>query len=314
MHKHIYSFNYPHNENDLCKFESRHLFHQEEKDKMLFSDIKIEPSSSAFIKKRIDVLLANPDYDKLIESIKEEKIRIEGFKLEYLQLEHDPTEYKDRLNKLRDIGHCIEGEPDYYNPTKLYALCWHEGLWYFGSLIKDDFDWHKHKQKPRSFSNSISMTIAKTLVNVASQGNKDKKLIDACCGVGTVVLEACFAGYDIEGCDINWKTCWHSRENLEHFGYSAEIHRSDIKDLDKIYDAGIIDLPYNLYAYSDDDITANIIESTAKITQRVVIVSTTDIESFIKNAGLKIVDTCSIKKIGKTDFTREIWVCEKSGS
>ena len=314
MHKsnYIYSFNYDHNESDLCKLESRHLFNDEEKNKLLFSNIKVEPSSSAFIKKRLDIILSSDDYSTLISDIKKENISFEGFKAEYLVLDGDTTEYPERLKKLKDIGYSIEGDPDYYNPTITYGLCYYEGVWYFGILIKNSFAWHKHKKKPRSYCNSISTTVAKVLVNVASQADKEKRLIDVCCGVGTVMLESCFAGYKIEGCDINEKICEDARVNLAHFNFSANVYHSDIKDITKKYDSAIIDLPYNLFSSTSDDNTSHIIESTAEISDRLVIVSIADIANLISEAGLKVSDYTSVKKIGKVKFARKIWVCEKN--
>ena len=314
MHQnnYIYSFNYDNAESDLCKLESKHIFNKEEKNKLLFSDIKAEPSSSAFIKKRLDITLSSDDYSTLINEIKKEGICIEGFKVEYLVLDGDTTEYAERLKKLRDIGYSIEGDSDYYNPTITYALSHHKGIWYFGILIKNSFVWHKHKEKPHSFSNSISINIAKALVNIAAQTDKKATLLDACCGAGTIMLEACFSGNNIEGCDINWKMCKHARENLSHFNYTANIYRSDIKDLSKSYEAAIIDLPYNLYSSANDTQILHIIKSTAEITNRLVIVSTSDITNFISKAGLRLSDYCDVSKRGKAIFTRKIWVCEKN--
>ena len=312
IYKYIYSFNYENNEKELCKLESRYIFNNEEKDKLLFSDKIVEPSSSAFIKRRIEIITFSKDYSVLINSIKKENIHIEGFKVEYLVFEGDTTEYTDRLKRLRDIGYSIEGIHDYYNPTITYALCYYKGTWYFGVLIKNNLDWHKHKQKPYSFSNSISVNIAKALVNIAAKGNKNKKLLDACCGVGTILLEACFAGNDIEGCDINPKICISARENLSYFSYSTDIYNSDIKDISKRYDAAIVDLPYNLFTSATDSDILHIIKSTSEISDRLVIVSTLDIGNIIRNIGFGISDYCSVSKRGKTNFTRKIWVCEKN--
>ena len=151
-------------------------------------------------------------------------------------------------------------------------------------------------------------------MSIASNGNKTNQLLDACCGVGTVMLEACFSGFNIEGCDINLKAINHTRENLAHYNYTANVYHSDIKDLDKKYDAVIIDLPYNLYSYSNDTITLNIIESATKLASRIVIVSISDIETLIKKSGLKISDFGSVEKRGKLKFTRNIWVCEKESN
>ena len=137
----LYTFNYDSIQNELVKMESRYVFGEEEKDKILFSNIKIEPSSSAFIKRRLDIILSNEDYQVLISDIQKENIRVEGFKVEYFVLNGDKTTYADRLDKLRDIGYGIEGIPDYYNPTITYALCKFHGVWYFGELTKNDFAW-----------------------------------------------------------------------------------------------------------------------------------------------------------------------------
>ena len=311
--KYIYSFSYDNPESELCKLESKYIFNKEEKNKLLFSDIKVEPSSSAFIKNRLDIISFSEDYATLINEIKKESICIEGFKVEYLVFDGDTTEYSERLKKLKDIGWSIEGIPDYYNPTKTYALCYCEGVWYFGVLIKDNFDWYKHKQKPCSYSNSISISIAKALVNIATKANKEIKLLDACCGFGTILLEACFAGNNIEGCDINEKICNNARENLSHFNYTANIYHSDIKDIRKRYDAAIIDLPYNLFSSATDNDILHIIESTAEIADQLIIVSTSDITNLIINIGFRISDYCSVSKSGKRNFTRKIWVCEKNG-
>lgn len=312
LNKHIYTFSYDNTESDLCKLESSYIFNKEEKNKLLFSDIKIAPSSSAFIKNRLDITSFSEDYATLIHKIKKESICIEGFKVEYLVFDGDTTEYAERLEKLRDIGYSIDGIPDYYSPIITYALCYYEGIWYFGVLIKDHFDWHKHKQKPCSYSNSISVHIAKSLVNIATKANKEKKLLDACCGVGTIMLEACFSGNNIEGCDINEKISKDAQENLSHFNYKATIYHSDIKDISKRYDAAIIDLPYNLLSCATDSDILHIIKSTGEITDRLVIVSIADISNLISQAGFSISDYCSVSKSGKRTFARKIWVCEKN--
>lgn len=314
INKHIYSFSYENTESELCKLESRYIFNKEEKNRLLFSDLIVEPSDSAFIKSRLDIISFSKDYARLINKIKKENICIEGFKVEYLVFDSDTTEYRERLKKLKDIGWSIEGIPDYYNPIKTYALCYYEGVWCFGILIKDNFAWHLHKQKPCSYSNSISISIAKAIVNIAAEANKEKKLLDACCGVGTIMLEACFSGNNIEGCDINEKIAKNARENLSHFNYTANVYHCDIKDISKKYDAAIIDLPYNLFSNATDTDIMHIIEATAEITDRLVIVSTSDITNLIFNAGLRISDYCTVSKSGKRNFTRKIWVCERNVS
>lgn len=311
IHHYIYSFIYDNFERELSKLESKYIFHEEDVEKVLFSDIKIEPSSSAFIKNRIDVLSFSKNYDALIDDIKSLSIAAEGFKVEYLVFDGDTTGYSKRLKKLKDIGYSIEGIPDYHNPTISYSLCFYNDTWYFGILNKNKFGWQKHLHKPCSYSNSININVAKALVNIAAEGDKEKRLLDACCGVGTVMLEACFAGFNIEGCDNNPKICSDARHNISHFNYSAEVYYSDIKNISTRYDAAIIDLPYNIFSNATDNDLLHIIKSSTEIADRLVIVSISDIEEIIKTTGYRITDCCSVGKRGKKTFERKIWVCKK---
>lgn len=308
--KYVYSFNYDYHNESLCKLESRQLFKEEVEEKILFSNLKIDPSISAFIKCRFEILLDSENYSDLIDKIKNLNICNEGFKAEYLILNGDESDYDTRRAKLKDIGYSITGEPDFENPTIIYSICKHKNSWYFGVLFKHDFTWREHKKKPYSFSNSIGMDIGKTLVSIATEGNKNRKLLDACCGVGTILLEACIAGIQIEGCDIDSKRIDFTNKNLIHYGYKAKTNCCDIKDLNKTFDAAIIDLPYNLYSYSDDSITTKIIDSVSKLAKRIVIVSTSDISSKILDSGLKTTDSCIVEKRGKSKFYRKVWVCE----
>ncbi|WP_282038599.1 TRM11 family SAM-dependent methyltransferase [Saccharicrinis aurantiacus] len=311
INQYIYTFSYDNTEAELCKLESKYTFKKEEENRQLFSDIRAEPSESAYIKKRFDVITSSDDYSTLVTLVKKQNIHVDDFKVEYIVLDGDTTEYTDRLKKLKDIGFSIEGDPDYYKPKITYGLCTYKGIWYFGIINKDDFAWHKHNKKPRSFSNSINVSIAKALVSIAAENNKNTSLIDACCGVGTIMLEACFSGYHIEGCDINWKATRDARINLAHFNYTTEVFRSDIKDIDKRYDAAILDLPYNLYSKATDEEVLHIIKSSAEISDRLVIVSTSDITDFIAETKFKIIDQCNVGKPGKGSFARKVWVCEK---
>ena len=155
------------------------------------------------------------------------------------------------------------------------------------------------------------MDIAKSLLCIATKGDTSKHLLDACCGVGTIILEGCISGFNIEGCDINPKSCKHTEKNLNYYNYISKVYCSDIKNITKKYDTAIIDLPYNLYSYSNESITSNIINSTAKLTEKLIIVSISDIQIMINDAGLEVIDYCTVEKRGKSKFSRKIWVCKK---
>jgi len=308
----IYTFNYDYHLEDLCRLEARQLFGTPIEDKLLFAYKEIDPSISAFIKTQLEIHISADSYEHLIVAIKSLDIEQNGFNVEYLILDNNTIERGKRREMQKEIGFCIYGYPEFTSPTITYAFCHYHDKWYFGTLTKHNNEWYKHKVKPHSFSNSIDMDIAKTLVSIAARGDKTKTLIDACCGVGTALLEGHFGGFSIEGCDINERAVDSATKNLAHYGYPTAVYCTDIKDLDRVYDAAIVDLPYNVYSLSDEATTENIISSVAQLAPRAVVVSIADVSATIEASGLQIVDTCTVVKKGKSTFTRKFWVCEKA--
>lgn len=149
-------------------------------------------------------------------------------------------------------------------------------------------------------------------MNLASKGDKKTTILDGCCGVGTIILEASYSGFNIEGNDINPKTHQHALLNIKHFNYNAKVSNLDMCELSKKYDSIILDLPYNLYSFSERETIEKIINKASQLAQRLIIVSTHDIKLAIQQAGFIIKDTCKVDKRGNLNFIRTIWVCEKS--
>lgn len=308
----IYILKYDYHHKELCRLEGRQLFGTEIDGNQVFTHNKVNPSTSPFIKFRLDLSLFSNSFEGLITKLRAENIQIDNFKAEYTVLKGDSTPYEERKLKLKEVGFSITGEPNFQHPKITYTIGQFKEKWFFGVITKHDPSWQIHKHKPHSFSNSLDMHLAKTLVNIASKGNKKQRLLDACCGVGTVVLEACVAGFNIDGCDVNHSAYLHTVANLKHYGYQANIYHKDIGDLTSTYHAIIIDLPYDLYARSTEEIVLHIILSCSRLSNRLVIVSIKNIEPLINEAKLRIVDKCSVEKPGKGKFKRTVWVCEKA--
>jgi len=105
INKYLYSFVYDYTESELAKLESKNIFNAQDQNKLLNTDVRIKPSSSAFIKNRVEIMFNAGGYSLLIQMIEHAHISTEDFKVEYLVLEGDVTEYSVRLEKLKDIGY-----------------------------------------------------------------------------------------------------------------------------------------------------------------------------------------------------------------
>uniref|UniRef100_UPI0038B618DE TRM11 family SAM-dependent methyltransferase n=1 Tax=Siminovitchia acidinfaciens TaxID=2321395 RepID=UPI0038B618DE len=120
------------------------------------------------------------------------------------------------------------------------------GRWIFDEYVKSESVWHRHQQKPHSYSTALNTRVARAVANIAVPEPSGIKAIDPCCGIGTVLVEALSMGIDIVGSDKNPLILDGVRENIAYFGLSGKVTFTDIRDVTSHYDVAIIDLPYNL--------------------------------------------------------------------
>lgn len=310
----LYNLNYSEYEEALCAIEFRALFNEELKEKILFSSIEVDPSVSPFIKNRFEILYETSTFEDLLAFVDEYKNDARDFDIKYLKLlSGDPlAEKRNTLCKI--VGERMKHPRNFKSPETLYSITYYQDKWYFGVLIKNSYEWREHNNRPHTYSNSLNIHLAKVLINLAGMGDLTKSIIDPCCGAGTVVLEGCFAGYNIAGSDISRKTSWNALRNLRHFGYNASIRHQAIEDIEEHYDSSIIDLPYGLYSQTTPEAQAMIIRNAKRISDRIVIVSSEDIRDMIVKEDLKVVDSCKLIKTVNREFARYVWVCESESS
>lgn len=134
--------------------------------------------------------------------------------------------------------------------------------------------------------------------------------MDPCCGVGTVLLEGSFAGYDICGWEINEKVAENARANLLYFNYQANVTTGNIEEIIDRFDVSIIDLPYGNFSHMTKESQIKIIHHAKRISKRVVLVSADDITQELASVALKVIDYCTLNKRKDKHFVRHIWVCE----
>lgn len=310
MPQYMYHINYQDYEADLCALEMRALFSRSIEDKVFLSEQAISTSLSPFIKTRLEVVYAGESFDDIVQWIKKNDFTADGFKVQYVPvIKRDPVE-KDRKAIARAVGLAITGPSEFVHPTIVFGVTAYEGQWFFGPVQFNDIVWKQHIEKPFSYSSSLGINTAKALLNIAAQGDLTCKVIDPCCGVGTVLLEGHVAGYDIIGCDIKDKVADKARDNLNHYGYQGKVLNDDIKDLEASYDASVVDLPYGNFSHSDEANMKHIIHHAKRISKRQVFISSIDLTDIIIEEQLTIVDRGVVYKNKSRRFFRYIWVCE----
>ena len=303
----LYFINYQDNERELCKMEMRCLFNREINEKYFFSDIDINASKSPFIKSKIKIIYSDESLDRMVRKIKEDNLSYDDFKVSYVKSEQGDVQYEDRLEATRKIGFVVNGYPDMHKPRNPLAVTKINGLWIFGEYERNDFKWQKHNDKPYSYSNALGLRMARALVNIAMKDNEEGTLIDPCCGVGTVVIEALDLGIKVKGCEISKQIAYNARENVEFLGYLRDtIVCYDMHKIKDKYDSAIIDIPYGLFSPVTLEEQKSIIHTARNICEKMVIVTFEDMEKFIVEAGFSVIDKCVVPK---GNFKRHILVC-----
>ena len=309
MKQSFYLFNYPPEEYDLCALEFKYLFH-EEYQQCFITNKDIDVNISVFMKAKIDIWGMNQSFCELIRQVASLNKSYQDFKVIYLKNPISHPNYQETLDKCKDISWFIAGSVNMSKPKHTIALTKVNDLWIIGYYHHGVPSWKKYDDKPNTFSNSLDIRLARTLINIAGENDQTKTMIDPCCGMGTVVLEGLALGYSIKGFDISRDISWKARCNLNHFGFDGMlITKDDINKHQGHYDIAIIDIPYNLYTPITYKEQCDIINSARKLCNKLVLVSYEQMDQEIKQAGFEIRNRILRKKTEFVKFGRYIYVC-----
>ena len=310
QNQYIYNVNYQYHEEELCALEIKSLFNFHLEGKVFFSSKQVDPSISPFLKNRLEIIYKTSSFLEITQLIEKDKIASHHFIVKYLELLSDDLSFKKRREICKEVGLRIDGEPSFSSAENTFGISFYKGSWYFGILVANNSIWRDHNMKPYSYSSSIGINIAKALINIAGNGDFSKRLIDPCCGVGTVLLEGLFAGYDIRGWEINSKVAENAIGNLRHFNYLPKVTTGDIQDIQENFDVSIVDIENGIFSETNVENQIKIIKNAKRISKKVVLVSTNNITDQIVREKLKITDYCKVSKCRDSKFIRYIWVCE----
>lgn len=302
----FYVINYSEKEKELCLLEMKSLFDKIPNKKHFFSSRKIDPSRSPFVKLRISVLHITHSLEELVQILTDETMICNDFKFERFKCEGATLDFATWLQSVTALGQVIQGAVDMRNPSIQLGITLIDTQWIFGFYEKNEHPWEKHNHKPYTNSNSLETRTARAIVNIAVGQQGRTRLVDPCCGIGTVVLEALSLAIAVVGYEISWIVTNQAKKNLAYFGYDDCIVQGDINKITETYDVAIIDLPYGLYSGITEKQQKDIINSSRRITKKLVIITSMDMDEDITSAGFTIADSCTV---AKGFFARYIRVC-----
>lgn len=302
----LYIINSPPLEEPLCNLEMKYLFHIENPEKQFFSTKDISPSRSPYIKHRLSVLYRGDSLEDLIRQLQTDRPAYDSFRFAYFSFANTELGYDEWMRCIDELGGWIDGKIDMEHPQTRLGLTKLQGTWILGEYEENDRRWQKHDKKPHTNSHSLKIAVAKALVNIAVGEQVHCRLIDPCCGVGTVVIEAVAMGIDVKGYDFNWPTAEAAKKNMAFLGYQNVITHGDMHKIEGHFDAAIVDIPYGLFTPVTFEEQREIISTAHRIADKVVFVTFEDMEEVIVSTGFTIVDRC---RMIKGNFKRFVSVC-----
>lgn len=307
----IYTFVHHPDEYELCRMEMRAFFGFDTKENYIISNRKIDPNRSPFMQDRLEVLFEGNSFEELQQAMKNFHINQSTYKVMCLnKMDIGNTKkihHPERRKLEKQIGLCIEGEPDLNHPDIVLGLMFVNGNWYFGKHTIAESIWRKHLHKPNSYSTALSTRVARTIVNIAIPEPEGIRAIDPCCGIGTVLIEALSMNINIVGRDISPFVCMGARKNIAHFGYETTVTKGPIAEVTDYYDVAFVDLPYNIYSHVSKEQEFDIIKQARRIAKRVLFVTVDPIDESLDKAGFVIKDRTVARK---STFVRQVLLCE----
>lgn len=305
----IYTYSSHETELELCRMELQALFgldHLTGIGSLLRSRQPLDPDRCPYITLRLDVMIMGSSVADIAAQVSSYELGETTFKVTYIKA-GDPFTYDEQRGLERLVGSRIQGRANMKAPDITFGLMAVEGQWMLGVCNYPLRAWREHKDKPQNYSTGLSVTTARSLMNILVPKPDGVRAVDPCCGMGNVLIEALSMGIVIQGWDINPLAVRGARINLKHFGYPSVVTLGDMNGIEDSFDAAVLDMPYNLCSVLPAEEQLTMLLSLRRLAKRAVIVSTQDAEEQTRKAGFNMLDSC---KVWKGSFVRNIWLCE----
>jgi tRNA G10 N-methylase Trm11 len=173
-------------------------------------------------------------------------------------------------------------------------------VWLGEVLSEATGSWRGHSQKAHLYSSALPTGLARAMVNlVAVPGDR---IIDPCCGSGTILIEAVSIGIKALGCDINPKMAAASVENLRYFSLDSLVLIADARNIKGSFDAVVTDLPYGRNCPADEHLCQEIVQNLRNLAPKAAIVACEDMSDPFLQMGYGVERVIAVPKASLTRY------------
>ncbi len=267
-----------------------------------WSNVAVDISHAAYVNLCVRQIACAGSLEELCAAIACQGLRADGFAVRVVRQASNVSETTPRLCK--QVADAIVGSPNLDAPRVEFCLLIRgTGLW-FGRIVSRSLrTWQSAPRLPHQYSCALEPRFARALVNlVAAAGDK---LLDMCCGIGTVVRQALIAGVDAYGWEVNERIAQKAAANLAAMGYNNRIIVTDARKSAGRFDAVVADLPYGLTSCVETGFYGQMLEAAGRLAPRAVVVAGRDIQQLAEKLGYRVIVSAQVPK---TRLTRHVYL------
>jgi tRNA G10 N-methylase Trm11 len=272
-------------EKELARAECQSLCGVTSDDKGLaISEKCIDVFRAAYVKTGAQILISALNKEELFDKLVQLNLESDRFRVSVKKFVKSDWGSHQIMT---EVGARIGGKADLQNPKEVFLVVLARGRVFLSRVLSvSDKAWMVHIDKPYNTSSSLPSRIARAMVNLVAEPGQ--KLVDPCCGTGTIIIEAACAKMKPTGYDLNPKMVEGTLKNLEYFKLSAEVRLGDAKQISGDFEALATDLPYGINTKLDLIERHQILENFVNLSKRCAVVTANDIRQELEKCGYQL--------------------------
>ncbi|MEW6360428.1 MAG: hypothetical protein AB1696_29125 [Planctomycetota bacterium] len=222
---------------------------KEEEERIVSSDHLADISRAAFTAFGAEEIARGASLDELCETVRAAAVALPDFRVE---VEKIPGALRDNSQDIQKrIADVIVGRPDLASPKHRLVVVRTPAQFRLGRIVTEpSTDWGKPLDLPHRCSRSIADRLARAMVNLAARPGD--RILDPCCGMGTIPIQAMQVGIDADASDINFKMIEAANQNLAALGRPQRAKAADLMERRGRWDAVVTDLPYGWFGHEEE--------------------------------------------------------------
>jgi tRNA G10 N-methylase Trm11 len=270
--------------------------------RLVKSHTQVDLDRTAYLSRGLELLAHADDVETAAERLAELHIDADGFAVEVIRVPRGLA--ISRREIAHGLGWVIGGRPNLAAPThRFLAVATEAGIWFGRDLGTPEPAWQRFVNKPHDFSSALPAQMARAVCNLVVRPGD--RVVDPCCGTGSLLIHAASMGADVVGFDVNPKMVGAANKNLRHFGFEPSVERADATELGGGYDVALANLPYGNMSATTAAKTEAMVQAVTRLAPRGVLISDRDLRGLIESAGATVAQTARVRKLSMARWIME---------